>query len=244
MLDLVVISRDGRGNKPPRGFGSGASPLMKLIDGSHYGTKLSDHERRIVRLWIDASATYAGTCAASGTGKYPTNPRLQSGQAAGRVLKRRCASCHAGERRLPLHPGDTVGVKGYAIVKNRLPRRMSNHLVFNLTRPEKSLILLAPLSKAAGGYGICRKEDRPVFADTDDADFKALLGLVHESKALLDRNMRFDMPGFRPSLHYVRNMKDYGILPKSLNPRENRIDPYKTDQEYWSSFWYRPRSRR
>ena len=41
MLDQVVISRDGEGNRPPRGFGSGASPLMKLIDGSHYGAKSS-----------------------------------------------------------------------------------------------------------------------------------------------------------------------------------------------------------
>jgi hypothetical protein len=240
MLDQVVISRDGVGNKPPRGFGSGASPLMQLIDGSHYGAVLSDHERLMVRLWIDASATYAGTCAASGTGKFPSNPRLPSQPEANRVLQQRCGACHTGGRRLPKHPGDTVGVQGYTIVKDQLPRRMSNHLVFNLTRPEKSLILLAPLSKAGGGYGICRESDQAVFEDATDSDYQALLRLARESKAVHESDPRFDMPGFRPSGHYVRNMQDYGILPKSLDVKRARVDPYATDRAYWRSFWWSP----
>lgn len=241
MLDQVVISRDGNGNKPPRGFGSGASPLMKLINESHHDVELSDQVRLIIRLWIDASATYAGTCAASGTGKFPSDPRLSTGPAAAMVLKQRCNSCHTGQRRLPSQPGDTVGVRGYAIVKDQLPRRMSNHLVFNLTRPDKSLILLAPLSKSAGGYGICRDIDRPVFADTTDAGYQALLSLIRESKTIHEKDKRFDMPGFRPSNHYVRNMKDYGVLPRSLDQNSTRIDPYETDQAYWRSFWWTPK---
>jgi hypothetical protein len=230
------------GNKPPRGFGSGASPLMKLIDGSHYGAVLSPGERLTIRLWLDASATYAGTCAASGTGKFPDKPRLASGPAAAGVLQRRCNSCHTGQRRLPQHPGDTVGVKGYAIVADRLPRRMSNHLIFNLTRPEKSLILLAPLSKASGGYGICHQSGRAVFADTADAGYRTLLRLVRECKSVHDEDRRFDMPGFRPSAHYIRAMQEYGILPKSLDPRSADVDPYATDRAYWRSFWWRPPS--
>ena len=50
-------------------------------------------------------------------------------------------------------------------------------------------------------------------------DLISMIGLVRESKTLLDRDKRFDMPGFRPSEHYVRNMKTYGVLPKSLNPK-------------------------
>ena len=240
MLDLVVISRDGVGNKPPRGFGSGASPLEQLVDGSHHDIVLSDQERRIIRTWIDASATYAGTCAASGTGKFPSNPRLPSQQDANRVLQQRCGACHTGDRRLPKHPGDTVGVQGYAIVEDPLPRRMSNHLAFNLTRPEKSLILLAPLSSAAGGYAVCGETDEPVFADTTDSDYQVLLRLARESKQVHQSDPRFDMPGFRPSGHYVRNMQDYGVLPKSLDTKRAKVDPYATDQAYWRSFWYRP----
>ncbi len=54
------------GNRPPRSIGSSASRLMKLIDGSHYEAKLSAHEQKLVRLWIDTSAVYAGTYAALG----------------------------------------------------------------------------------------------------------------------------------------------------------------------------------
>ncbi len=52
------------GNRPARGFGSAASPLMGKLDGSHYDAKLSDAERRLVQLWIDTGATYPGTYAA------------------------------------------------------------------------------------------------------------------------------------------------------------------------------------
>jgi hypothetical protein len=244
MLDQVVVSRDGNGNRPPRGFGSGASPLIEKIGGDHYGIEMSNQEQLIIRLWIDASATYAGTCAASGTGKFPDNPRLPSEHAAVAVLQERCQSCHTGERRLPRHPGDTVGVQGYAIVKSQPARRMSNHLVFNLTRPETSLILLAPLAEAAGGYGICRTNDNEfVFAERSDADYQTLLQLIQESKSVLDRDKRFDMPGFRPSEHYVRNMKNYEVLPRSLDPEATPVDPYETDQAYWRSFWHQAAQR-
>jgi hypothetical protein len=54
------------GNRPPRSIGSSASRLMKLIDGNHYEARLSAREQRMIRLWIDTSAVYAGTYAALG----------------------------------------------------------------------------------------------------------------------------------------------------------------------------------
>ena len=36
MHDLVVMPRDGNGNKPPRSIGSGASRLLDYLDGSHH----------------------------------------------------------------------------------------------------------------------------------------------------------------------------------------------------------------
>ena len=45
-------------------------------------------------------------------------------------------------------------------LKDRRIRR-NRHIVFNLTNPEKSLMLLAPLAKSAGGHGTCRETDRP-----------------------------------------------------------------------------------
>ena len=44
----------------------------------------------------------------------------------------------------------------------------------------------------------------------------------------------------KPSSHYIREMKRYGILPKDFNPETDPIDVYKTDEAYWQSFWVRP----
>ena len=57
------------GNDRPYNAYSSASPLMEKIDGSHYDVSLSPQESRIVRLWIDTGAQYAGTYAAYGTGQ-------------------------------------------------------------------------------------------------------------------------------------------------------------------------------
>jgi hypothetical protein len=109
------------GNRPPRSIGSSASLLMKLIDGSHHQAKLSAHERKMVRLWIDTSAVYAGTYAALG------------------------------------------GMEG-----------------------------------------------------------------------------PYHVPAFRPNVHYVREMKRYGILPANFDLARDPINVYEVDQSYWRSFWHRP----
>ena len=118
---------------------------------------------------------------------------------------------------------------------------MSRHIVFNLTRPEKSLLLLAPLAESAGGFGLCRDEQgKPatVFADTADPDYEKLLAMVAAGKENLDAVKRFDMPGFRPCAPYLREMKHYGILP--ANHRDDApVDPYELDRRYWESLWYR-----
>jgi hypothetical protein len=256
MRDLVVCDRRGNGNMPPRSLGSGASPLMDYLDGNHHGVTLTDHERLLLRLWIDVSAPYAGTYAASGTGDLkhgqfgprnspdnPMNPRWPPRLAAKAVIERRCAGCHSGERRLPSDPLDVVGQKGYTIVKETFPRRVSHHVVFNLTRPEKSLFLLAPLAKAQGGYEICRSADteEPIFGCNTDSDYLALLDMIRTSKALLDANPRFDRPDFQPSPHYVREMQRMGVLPRG-RPR-SPIDVYAADEAYWRSFWWHPVTR-
>jgi len=72
-----------------------------------------------------------------------------------------------------------------------------------------------------------------------DPDYQALLAAVTATEAQLDHINRFDMPGFRPNSHYVREMTFYGILPKEL-PADAPIDVYATDQAYWRSLWYQP----
>ncbi|MCL4195514.1 MAG: hypothetical protein KJZ87_27500, partial [Thermoguttaceae bacterium] len=106
----------------------------------------------------------------------------------------------------------------------------------NLTHPEKSLLLSAPLAAAAGGLGLCRPA---VFADASDADYRQILAAVAAAASQLDREKRFDMPGFRPHHYYVRLMQSYGILPMELAPQEP-IDSFATDRAYWDSLYWKP----
>ena len=117
----------------------------------------------------------------------------------------------------------------------------SRHIVFNLSRPEKSLFLLAPLARAAGGWGLCRdpKTSRPapVFMSTSDPEHQKLLAMCVAGKNYLERVTRFDMPGFRPRVDWVRELKRFGILGSDASPGQP-IDVYATERKYWESLWY------
>lgn len=128
-----------------------------------------------------------------------------------------------------LRPGSLEWMRNYAD-----PRmQFSEHILYNLSHPEKSLQLLAPLAKSAGGYGICGD----VLSSTDDADYQQLLAGIREAKAHLESITRFNMPHFRPEPEYVREMKRYGILPPS-HQMQDPIDVYDTDRRYWRSLWH------
>ncbi|MBM3290103.1 MAG: hypothetical protein FJY92_08130, partial [Candidatus Hydrogenedentes bacterium] len=63
---------DGRNqpksNYAPRTLGSSASRLLQKLNGTHYGVQATDHERKVVRLWIETGAPYPGTYAGLGSG--------------------------------------------------------------------------------------------------------------------------------------------------------------------------------
>ena len=139
----------------------------------------------------------------------------------------RCGSCHARMVR---------GKRGPA-PQFRFGAASNPQSLCNLTRLEKSLLLRAPLSKSSGGLGLCEEE---VFRNTSDPDYRRLLGAISESSEQLRQRKRFDMPGFRPNEHYIREMQRFGFLPRDLKPQDP-IDIYKTDRAYWMSFWYLPR---
>ncbi|MBU4459581.1 MAG: hypothetical protein KJ579_03350, partial [Verrucomicrobia bacterium] len=100
-------------------------------------------------------------------------------------------------------------------------------------QPDRSILLRAPLAKTAGGLGLCKDKG---FATVDDPDYKALLASVTAAKAELQTIKRFDMPGFRPNRHYIREMQHFGILPDTL-AETDPVNPYATDAAYWRSFW-------
>ena len=152
---------------------------------------------------------YPGTYAALGTGMiggYAQNQLVHTDTdwpttcAGAAVIQRRCAHCHSGNQVLPKSLSDERGVSFWNFELNDPRSRMSRHNVFNLSRPEKSLMLLAPLAADAGGWQLCRQANQPhaVFANVDDADYQCLLAMIEAGRQDLERIKRFDMPGFQP----------------------------------------------
>jgi len=184
--------------------------------------KVSPHERKLVRLWIETSATYPGTYASLGCSHYPAYLPMQP-------MVDRCGKCHIK------HVDDQYGKR---TIVNFPQGAWGGSLepYCNLTRPEKSYILRAPLAKEAGGLGIC---EEAVLQSTDDPLYQGMLAAIRNAHDRLEKGKRFDMPGFRPNEHYIREMQRFGFLPKDLGP-DDPVDVYATDRAYWDSFDYQP----
>ncbi|NQT40983.1 MAG: hypothetical protein HQ581_26060 [Planctomycetes bacterium] len=241
---LVVDGRNGAGDRPPRAIGSSASRLMTLIDGSHHEARLSDRERTAVRLWIESGAVYPGTYGALGSGVYTVKfPEA--------TIQRRCASCHQVTK--PPYRNPKPGAVNFQFGKRQPPQPLLTdpydiilirHLAYfqlgeaplhqalcNLDRPEKSLLLRAPLGTQAGGLQRCGKA---VFQNASDPDYQEILASIRDAAARLAKHKRFDMPGFRPNRFYIREMQHFGILPRDL-PDGTPVDTYSVDRAYWES---------
>ena len=244
--------KDGRNlpksNYPPYSLGATVSPLMKKLDGDHHEVKVSPVERELIRYWIESAAAYIGTYAALATGAiggYQLNNQVLNNdtkwpesQKAGEAIQRRCASCHQGAKRIPLNLTDERGVSFWRPNWDDPALVWSRHFLFNLSKPEKSLVLLAPLAKAAGGCGTMLKDGQPVelFKDTADPDYQAILAMLQAGQRRLEEVKRFDMPDFQPRPEYLREMKRYGILPADFDlDRPPKVNPYTLDRLYWDA---------
>lgn len=241
-LGLVSDGRNGHGNSAPRAIGDSASRLMTMLDGTHHGAELSRDEIEIIRNWIHVGAPYPGTYAALGTGMVRPN-NLPAGYGAARrqaeaAHERRCAKCHPS---LP-------ALERYSIAGDNNDGLRNTHLAYNLTRPEKSPMLLAPLARKAGGWGMQKHtaNGKPadelveIFQDTDDPDYRAILNFIEMGRLCLQQNKRWDMPDFKPHPFYVREMKRYGILPETFDPDIDDVDVFRIDRRYWASTWHYP----
>lgn len=214
-----------RSNYAPRAIGSSASRLLKLMDGSHHGAMPTPREFQTVRLWIEAGATYPGTYAALGSGMYGVALPVDR-------MFTRCGPCHARPDPNANPPNQTLFFGPGSHVWPGV--------LCNLTRPELSRLTLAPLHKEAGGWGLCGEGG---FRDREDPLFRSILAAIRQASDALQRGKRFDMAGFRPNAHYVREMQRFGILPAGMPP-DAPLDPYRADRAYWDSFAYRPSAAR
>lgn len=243
---LVSDGRNKYGNRPPRSIGSSASRLLALMDGTHYGARPTAEQLEVVRMWIDSGATYAGTYACLGSGMYPVKFPEET-------MIRRCAQCHRAKepsyrnvkedafyfqfgKRLPPQPllqdiNDIILIRHLAYFQLGESRLYQEYC--SLDEPQRSWILRAPLGKSAGGLDLCGGD---VFKSTDDPDYQEILAAICEAADQFAGQKRFDMPGFRPNRFYIREMQNYGVLPRPL-PDEYEFDVYGLDQRYWRSCW-------
>ena len=162
----------------PKFWGSPASTLAEVILSGHPDqdgkrrVEMDDSSRRRILAWIDLNVPYYGSSETA----YPENPGCRQILPEGLepvladVGRRRCAECHAG---------------------GKFPRREWTRI----TEPEWNPFLMAPLARSAGGSEKC---GRPVFRDTDDTDYQAILAAFKPVAAMLGQRPRMDMPGARP----------------------------------------------
>jgi hypothetical protein len=159
--------------RPPYTYGSRVSPLMKLLDEGHHGVELTPLERESLAIWIDANGVYYD--------RYEMRPgrdrKIFGGSTAeemDRVHARRCRSCH----------GKDEGQGG------------TWWRTLNWRDVRSSRALLAPLSRAAGGWERC---GTPVFADRQDPDFLLLEKTLTALREDLETTPREDLASVRGS---------------------------------------------
>ena len=154
------------------------------------------------------------------------------------AIERRCLNCHQDQLQIPKALSDENGLSFWRPEWDDPRLKRSRHLVFNLSRSEYSLILLAPLSREAGGYGTCQakgKDGVAVFTSQNDEDYQKLLSMIEAGKQRLETIKRFDMEGYRPPEPYLREMKRYGIL-EEIPVSGASVNCYQLDRDYWRSF--------
>lgn len=262
-------------NFDPYEIGTGSSRLVKLIEEGHQGVKMPAEEQAVIRYWIDAGANFAGTYAAEasgGVGYYMANipvwkkdtwPEQAAMQEA---VTRRCFECHGpadGKVKKMVYdiysdnysPADPRERKDMTIARDlcETNTRFSRMEIFDLSYPAESKALLAPLSKSAGGLGVCEtKSGKAVFESTQDADYQTILaGIQRGRDHILNDDNRYSMlyadpnngentpQKFKPRWAYLREMIRYGILPADTDPAAS-YNPFTLDEQYWRSFWFVP----
>ncbi len=157
----------------PRQWGSPASLLADLILDGHRDQDgkprvvMDQASRRKVFLWIDLNVPYYPTSASNHRDRMGCRRMNPVGldKVLADVAARRCVSCHA----------DGLPQKFYVRVTN----------------PQRNNFLLAPLARASGGTERC---GQPVFRDTSDPDYQAILATFEPITRLLKSRPRMDLP--------------------------------------------------
>ncbi len=175
VVDYIDVRRsDSLPLRPPKYYGSHASKLVEALRTSHkQRVSLPAEDFRTLVTWIDLNAPYYGTYLYTRPGTVGGRELLTAAirKRLEAVYERRCASCH-GEDAARVHR-------------------------INFADLRRSPVLLAPLSKAAGGTEAC---GQAVLPDLSDPDAKEITDALGQLEREIAENPRVDMLPERPPL--------------------------------------------
>ncbi|MDT8302904.1 MAG: hypothetical protein RQ760_15595, partial [Sedimentisphaerales bacterium] len=234
MRSQIGDGRNGLGNQPPRSLGSSASPLLRKLEGGHYDVKASRPDWLKVWAWTEAAAPFCGTYGGLRNLKQQNTKVGIFASQVGNILNKRCYSCHNPNGKGPQnrlvenfdweerrkHISRPTGRHERLVLEEDPARYFSWNVLINATRPERSAVLLAPLGKEAGGWGICPD----VFKSKDDSDYIVMSAAAADWKAEWEKSCSFGSPSFQVNHQYIREMARFGILPEDAHAMD--VDPY------------------
>jgi hypothetical protein len=199
----------------PKANGSLASRLIRggYLEPAHYDVRLSPEDRRRVYTWIDANVPYYhtylytdGTVNGARCRWYDDLPEGWFRKDFAPVFERRCLGCHRrtvdisdawlGRRTVTVtsRVWTDITLMDQGLQIEDAVATFGPEYRINLTHPEWSQMLTAPLAAQAGGLGLCRDTNGvPVFPTTDDPDFQTMLRALTTGKRWLEANPRVDM---------------------------------------------------
>lgn len=179
---------------PPRSRGAVASPVVDMLLAGHHDVRLDPESLDRLITWIDLNVPYYDNTAVTrpsrgGLGNAITDSGravVRDGKPLWDALGGRCGGCHARGFRI-----DPATAPCQVL---DLPKTMSRPCI-NLTHPEESRILTAPLAKSAGGLGLCGPA---VGTSRNDPTYQAALRILRAWHDDLAVRPREDMPGSMP----------------------------------------------
>ena len=226
----------------PKGNGSLASQLIvgtgKYLEPDHYGVAISPDERQRIHTWIDANVPYYhtylytdGEVNGARDRWYDDLPDGWFQQEFAPVFRRRCYGCHQrtvdisdawlGRRSVVVTSSvwTDITIMDQGLQIENAVATFGPEYRINLTHPEWSQMLTAPLAKEAGGLGCCQGADgQPVFPTAADPDYRAMRDALEQGKRMLELNPRVDMLP-RPDPAHPE-----AYAPSLLRPR--RVAPF------------------
>ncbi len=232
-VHYIPLAGTGHEEGTAKGRGAMVSAIRKRIETKHSGKVVALEDRKRIYMWIDANVPYYGTYEFTNTNVMGGRDRwyvTDKGKWFRRdflpVFNKRCIACHARQVTPQTYNYNPRG-RGTITVTSKIWNdaalgsfqlghgRISMigqigpvHRI-NLTHPEWSQMLTAPLSKKAGGLQLCKAANGgPVFKDTTDADYQLMLKALQLGRDTLLADPRVDMPE-----ELARKPKPVPVLP-------------------------------